>query len=148
MRNRVGGIETGVRTHRVVRPEANNRIIEGTYSYNDKAGGAVALFGGRKNNINILNQIQNSDMTKADKRRSKAAYLIEKINTHTPPSSVIEHIEYDVDSRMLQIKFVSGETYDYPGFTLDLLEQWATADSLGGYFVRVIRPYWNFGGKS
>ena len=55
-------------------------------------------------------------------------------------SSAIEHVAYDTDTRILRITFTNGGTYDYPDVPEEEYHRLVTAQSVGVYYNKSIRP--------
>ncbi len=55
-------------------------------------------------------------------------------------SSSIAAYGYDGHHRILDIKFISGQTYRYAEVTPEIAEAFKKADSQGAYFSRHVRP--------
>lgn len=55
-------------------------------------------------------------------------------------SSSIEAIGYDPDEREIYIQFINGGTYVYSDADEVTFEELRTADSIGSYVNRVIKP--------
>ena len=60
------------------------------------------------------------------------------------PSTVIRHFTYDRLSQTLQIKFVSGITYEYKNVPEEIYFQMKTAWSKGVYFNNHIKDKYEF----
>jgi len=60
-------------------------------------------------------------------------------------SSSIDAIGHDADSNTLQVRFASGQTYEYSGVTPEEHEALRTAPSVGAHFAKHVRPH--FAGK-
>ncbi|HEX9982736.1 MAG TPA: KTSC domain-containing protein [Thermoanaerobaculia bacterium] len=55
-------------------------------------------------------------------------------------SSAIAAIGYDLDSRVLEVEFRSRRIYRYAGVPPEAVEALLTANSIGSYFNRRIKP--------
>jgi hypothetical protein len=55
-------------------------------------------------------------------------------------SSSIEAVGYDADEREIYIQFLDGGTYVYSDVDEATYEELRTADSIGSYFNRMIKP--------
>jgi hypothetical protein len=55
-------------------------------------------------------------------------------------SSSIEAAGYDPDDREIYIRFLDGRTYAYGDTDEATFQELLAAESVGGYFNRVIRP--------
>lgn len=54
-------------------------------------------------------------------------------------SSNLSAMRYDEDSRLLQIRFLSGRTYDFKDVPADVADGLKQADSAGRYFNNSIK---------
>jgi hypothetical protein len=59
---------------------------------------------------------------------------------HPVDSSAIEAVGYEEARRELYVRFVSHETYAYPGADKSLYQDFLAAPSKGRYFAERIRP--------
>jgi len=55
-------------------------------------------------------------------------------------SSNIEAVGYDSEEREIYIRFLDGRTYAYGDTDESTFEELLSADSIGSYFNRVIKP--------
>ncbi len=54
-------------------------------------------------------------------------------------SSVIRSINYNEDTRITTVVFVSGKSYDYNSIPYEIVKEWKNASSLGSYFNQNIK---------
>ena len=55
-------------------------------------------------------------------------------------SSNVEAVGYDADNGAIYVRFLGGDTYVYSGADQGTFEELLSADSVGSYFNRVIKP--------
>jgi hypothetical protein len=60
------------------------------------------------------------------------------------PSSVVAHMNYNSDTRILRIIFVSGMIYDYKDVPASIYEAMKTAGSKGTYLNKYIKGHYEF----
>lgn len=56
-------------------------------------------------------------------------------------STAIAAFEYNTETEILSIQFMSGGTYDYPDVPEHIVMEWMNAESMGKYFNKEIRRY-------
>jgi lysyl-tRNA synthetase class 2 len=61
------------------------------------------------------------------------------IQTFNPASSNILTVQYDTDTKEMQITFVSGDVYTYAQVPQDIYAAFSHAPSAGSFFYRFIR---------
>lgn len=109
--------------------------IEGNYTATGGDGKVMAYSNVKKAELDGQGTIQEQKQREGDRL---ARYMTER------PSTVIGAVSYDARSSTVSVVFNSGESYDYPNISLNMLKQWAYAPSMGGYFTRFVRPYFSF----
>lgn len=57
-------------------------------------------------------------------------------------SSNVEAVGYDAENSAIYVRFLSGDTYVYAGVDQGTFEQLLTADSVGSYLNREIKPHY------
>lgn len=62
-----------------------------------------------------------------------------KIVKEITTSSAISAFEYDTETMVLQIRFMSGRTYDYPNVPESIVVDWMNSESMGKFFNANIR---------
>jgi KTSC domain len=55
-------------------------------------------------------------------------------------SSKVKAVGYDPEAREIYVRFLSGHTYVFAQADETLFEELRSADSVGGYFNRVVKP--------
>jgi hypothetical protein len=60
------------------------------------------------------------------------------------PSSVVSSMNYDADTHILRVFFVSGSVYDYKNVPLKVYEQMKQASSKGTFLNQVIKARFGF----
>lgn len=60
--------------------------------------------------------------------------------TPTPHSSNVAGYEYNAATGTLRVQFKSGGTYDYPGVPAHIVDQMASAPSIGSFIHHTIKP--------
>ena len=58
----------------------------------------------------------------------------------TPDSGNIEKFGYDLASKTLCVTFKGGASYEYLNVPAEVVQGFFTAESVGSYFSKVIRP--------
>jgi hypothetical protein len=59
-------------------------------------------------------------------------------------SSILQDVKYDPDSRNLDIRFVSGETYRYSNVPAEVYEQFRDSGSKAKFYYTYIRDRYNY----
>ena len=59
-------------------------------------------------------------------------------------SSSVEAVGYDPEAREIYVRFIGGRTYVYQGADERTFEELRTADSVGGYLNRVLKPSYQY----
>jgi hypothetical protein len=59
-------------------------------------------------------------------------------------SSNVEAVGYDPDNVAIYVRFLGGDTYIYSGADQRTFEDLLTADSVGSYLNRVIKPNYEY----
>ena len=60
------------------------------------------------------------------------------------PSTVVQSMHYDPDTRTLRIRYVSGLVYDYKGVPPDVFDAMKAAGSKGRFLNRFIKGNYAF----
>ncbi|MBO9594963.1 MAG: KTSC domain-containing protein [Niabella sp.] len=60
------------------------------------------------------------------------------------PSTVIAHVDYNPETKTLEIRFVSGAVYHYHKVPAAIYQKFKTAQSKGTYFNQFIKDVYPF----
>jgi hypothetical protein len=63
---------------------------------------------------------------------------------HMVDSSNVEAVGYDAENAAIHVRFLGGDTYVYSGADQGTFEELLSADSVGSYLNRVIKPNYEY----